>query len=66
MHVFHGLDNFIKSPSLSVHDFDALTQLRFLKKLGKLVDVYIIGISLLLTVGESEEYITQALVQFIR
>lgn len=44
VHIFHGLDEFIKTPSLSVHDFDALSQLRLLKKLGKLGQVIIIGL----------------------
>lgn len=45
IHIFHGLEEFVKTPSVSVHDFDALSQLRLLKKLGKLGQVIIIGIS---------------------
>jgi hypothetical protein len=41
---FHGLDSFASSPRVSMHDFDALTQLRFLQKLGKLKEVTIIGV----------------------
>lgn len=42
---FHGLDSFSSAPRVSMHDFDALTQLRFLQKLGKLKEVTIIGVS---------------------
>ena len=34
IHVFRGLDEFANTPAVSVHDFDALTQLRFLKNSG--------------------------------
>lgn len=43
--VFHGLLEFSAAPTVSVHDFDALFNLRYLEKLGKLGDVIIIGIS---------------------
>ncbi|MEK7637667.1 MAG: hypothetical protein AAB402_04790 [Patescibacteria group bacterium] len=41
---FHGLDSFASAPRVSMHDFDALTQLRFLQKLGKLKEVTIVGV----------------------
>lgn len=41
---FHGLDAFARTPRVSMHDFDALTQLRLLQKLGKLKTVTIIGV----------------------
>jgi hypothetical protein len=41
---FHGLDTFSSAPRVSMHDFDALTQLRLLQKLGKLKEVTIIGV----------------------
>lgn len=44
IHVFRGLEEFANTPAVSVHDFDALTQLRFLKKLGKLGELIIIGV----------------------
>ena len=44
MHVFRSLDEFGTSPTVSVHDFDALFNLRYLAKLGKLKGVRIIGI----------------------
>lgn len=42
--VFHDLGHFDRSPRISMHDFDALTQLRLLAKLGKLKTVNIIGV----------------------
>ena len=39
-----GIDSLILSPRGSVHDFDLAFQLRYLKKLGKLGEVTIIGI----------------------
>lgn len=41
---FDGLDSFASAPRVSMHDFDALTQLRFLQKLEKLKGVTIIGV----------------------
>jgi len=38
------IDGLILSPRGSVHDFDLAFQLRYLKKLGKLVEVTIVGI----------------------
>ena len=42
--VFHGLETFSRAPRVSMHDFDALTQMRLLQKLGKLKEVTIIGV----------------------
>jgi Ni,Fe-hydrogenase maturation factor len=61
IHIFYGLDEFVKTPSVSVHDFDALSQLRLLKKLGKLGQVIIIGVSPLLPMKEAGAAITGAL-----
>ena len=41
---FNGLDSFASAPRVSMHDFDALTQLRLLQKLGKLKEITIIGV----------------------
>lgn len=41
---FHSLEQFHTSPRVSMHDFDALAQLRLLQKLGKLKKITIIGI----------------------
>jgi Ni,Fe-hydrogenase maturation factor len=50
--VFDDLESFDTSPHLSMHDFDALANLRYLKKLGKLKKVTIIGVPP--TLDESE------------
>ncbi|MFA6552163.1 MAG: hypothetical protein WCT19_01530 [Candidatus Paceibacterota bacterium] len=42
--VFDGLEKFARSPNVGMHDFDALTNLRYLQKLGKIKKVKIIGI----------------------
>lgn len=42
--VFHTLDDFIPSPRFSPHDYDLLSQLELLKKLGKIDRCIIIGI----------------------
>lgn len=42
--VFDDLESFASVPRLSMHDYDALTNLRYMKKLGKLKKVKIIGI----------------------
>jgi Ni,Fe-hydrogenase maturation factor len=42
--LIEGVDGVILSPRSSVHDFDLAFQLRYLKKLGKLGDVTVIGI----------------------
>lgn len=44
VHIFRSLDEFDTSPTVSVHDFDALFNLRYLKKLGKLKDMFIVGV----------------------
>jgi hypothetical protein len=43
-HLFDSIDDFERTPQLSMHDFDALSNLRFLKKLGKLPEVKILGL----------------------
>lgn len=42
--IFNGLDAFHDAPRVSLHDYDALTQLRLLQKIGKLKTVTIIGV----------------------
>ncbi len=42
--VFDDLESFASVPRLSMHDYDALTNLRYMKKLGKLKRIKIIGI----------------------
>ena len=42
--IFYNLENFLPAPRLSVHDFDALTNLRLLQKIGRIKSVKIIGV----------------------
>ncbi len=42
--VFLDLNKFARPPSIGMHDFDALTNLRFLMKLGKINKVTIIAV----------------------
>jgi Ni,Fe-hydrogenase maturation factor len=42
--LIEGVDNLVLSPRGSVHDFDLAFQLRYLKKLGRLGEVTVIGI----------------------
>lgn len=44
VHLFRSLDEFGSSPTVSMHDFDALFNLRYLAKLGKLKEIRIIGV----------------------
>lgn len=41
--VFESLEAFSKTPRVTCHDFDAYTNLQFLKKLGTIDSTYIIG-----------------------
>lgn len=42
--VFETLDKFLSTPRVSMHDFDFLTNLQYLSKLGKIKKIKIIGI----------------------
>jgi len=42
--IFDSLEKFSKAPRVGMHDFDALTNLRYLQKLGKIRKIKIIGI----------------------
>ena len=42
--IFENLEKFSSAPRVGAHDFDALTNLRFLQKLGKIKNVKIIGV----------------------
>lgn len=44
VHIFHGLSEFESAPTVSVHDFDALFNLRYLQKLGKIGTTEIVGV----------------------
>lgn len=42
--VFYGLENFSVAPRVSVHDFDAYMNLKYLQKLGKIKKIKTIGL----------------------
>ncbi len=42
--IFDNLDKFSSAPRIGMHDFDALANLRFLKKLGKIKKTKIIAL----------------------
>ncbi|MFH1188525.1 MAG: hypothetical protein V1652_01620 [bacterium] len=42
--IFKNLDDFIGTPRITMHDYDALTNLQYLQKLGRLKKICIIGI----------------------
>lgn len=42
--VFESLNKFLSAPRVSMHDFDALTNLQYLWKLGKIKKLKIIGV----------------------
>jgi Ni,Fe-hydrogenase maturation factor len=42
--VFDDIDKFTAAPRVSMHDFDALANIRLLKKLGKIKKIKIIGV----------------------
>ena len=42
--VFTEIEKFSRSPRITMHDFDLATQLKYLKKLGKLPKLKIIGV----------------------
>jgi Ni,Fe-hydrogenase maturation factor len=42
--VFDDLEDFANTPRVSLHDFDAVTNLRYLRKLGKVRKIKIIGL----------------------
>ncbi len=42
--VFKTLDKFLSAPRVSMHDFDFLTNLQYLSKLGKIKKIKIIGV----------------------
>ena len=60
--VFDDLDTFVQTPKMTCHDFDAYTNLQFLKKLGKIESVYIIGVPS----GVPEDSIKPSVVQVIK
>ena len=59
--IFDDLKNFENSPRVSLHDFDLLSHLRYLRKLGKLKKVKIIGIPPTISEKEALEQVSAIL-----
>ena len=59
--IFDGLEDFENTPRVSLHDFDAITNLRYLQKLGKIRKIKIIGISPTMSEEEAANSVAIAL-----
>lgn len=59
--VFSGLTDFAAAAHVSVHDFDAYANLRFLQKLGKLKEVRIIGLPVGMEANSAVEEVLKVL-----
>lgn len=59
--IFSGLQDFENSPRVSLHDFDLLSHLRYLRKLGKLRKIKIIGIPPTISEKEALEQVSAIL-----
>jgi cysteine synthase len=55
--VYDDLSDFVSSPRVTMHDFDALANLRLLKKLGKIDKIKIIGVPPAISEQEAVEKI---------
>lgn len=53
--VFLDLGHFVNAPRLTMHDFDLGSHLKFLKKLGKLKNIEIIGVPPMISENEALE-----------
>jgi hypothetical protein len=62
--IFDSLEKFSAVPRVSVHDFDALTNLRLLQKIGKIKSVKIIGIPQDIDKSKAIKNITQIIDNF--
>jgi len=58
---FDSLENFSRSPSITMHDFDAYANLKLLEKLGKLKKIKIIGVPTMILEDEAIKQITPIL-----
>jgi hypothetical protein len=61
--VFATLNKFLSAPRISMHDFDALTNLRYLWKLGKIKKIKIIGLPPDMDEAEAVKKVSAALRQ---
>lgn len=53
--VFSDIESFAASPRITLHDFDALSHLRYLVKLGRLKKIKIIGLGPMISEKEALE-----------
>jgi hypothetical protein len=63
--VFRSIDEFQKAPSITMHDYDLGTHLLFLKKLGKLPALIIIGVPPMLPNSQAFSQIQKTLEEII-
>jgi hypothetical protein len=59
--IFDDLETFAGAPQMTMHDFDALANLKYLKKLGKLKKIKIIGVPPEMSEKEAIKSVTEAL-----
>lgn len=61
--ILDGLEQFTAAPRVTMHDFDALAQLRYLQKLGKIKKVTVIGVPPTILEDEAYEAVSSAIVK---
>lgn len=61
IHVFDSLDDFEAAPQISMHDFDALANLRLMMKIGRIKKIKIIGLPPMIAETDAVEAITNLL-----
>jgi len=61
--IFTDLKSFFKAPNVSLHDFDAYSNLRYLEKLGRLKKIKIIGIPPMISQEKALEEISNFLIK---
>jgi len=59
--IFYSLKDFSPAPNITMHDFDALANLRLLEKLGKIKKIKIIGLPPDLNEKDALNFISSAL-----
>lgn len=59
--ILDGLEQFAAAPRVTMHDFDALAQLRYLQKLGKIKKVTVIGVPLMISENDAFEAVAEIL-----
>ena len=59
--ILDGLEQFAAAPRVTMHDFDALAQLRYLQKLGKIKKVTVVGVPPTISEDEALEEVSAAI-----